>query len=74
VVTSNQVTGFSGFAWLGPIVGPLSTAGLIAAMVIFMLLERRDLRDRVIGLIGRGQLATTTKPSTRRGVASAASC
>src|SRR5512134_617591 len=30
-------------------------------MVIFMLLERRDLRDRLIGLIGQGQLATTTK-------------
>ena len=61
VVTSNQVTGFLGFAWLGPVVGPLSTAGLVAAMVIFMLLERRDLRDRLIGLVGHGQLATTTK-------------
>lgn len=61
VVTSNQVTGFLGFAWLGPVVGPLTTAGLVAAMVIFMLLERRDLRDRLIGLIGHGQLATTTK-------------
>jgi len=60
VVTSNQVTGFLGFAWLGPVVGPLTTAGLVAAMVIFMLLERRDLRDRLIGLIGYGQLATTT--------------
>jgi hypothetical protein len=30
-------------------------------MVIFMLLERRDLRDRLIGLIGHGQLVTTTK-------------
>src|SRR5512134_132273 len=30
-------------------------------MVIFMLLERRDLRDRLIGLIGPSQLATTTK-------------
>ncbi len=61
VVATNQVTGFLGFAWLGPVVGPLSTAGLVAAMVIFMLLERRDLRDRLIGLIGSGQLATTTK-------------
>lgn len=61
VVTSNQVTGFLGFAWLGPVVGPLTTAGLVAVMVIFMLLERRDLRDRLIGLIGHGQLATTTK-------------
>ena len=61
VVTSNPATGFSAFAWLGPLVGPLSTAALVAAMVIFMLLERRDLRDRLIGLIGHGQLATTTK-------------
>ena len=61
VVTSNPATGFSAFAWLGPLVGPLSTVALVAAMVIFMLLERRDLRDRVIGLIGHGQLATTTK-------------
>ena len=61
VVTSNQVRGFLGFAWLGPVVGPLTTAGLVGAMVIFMLLERRNLRDRLIGLIGHGQLATTTK-------------
>jgi predicted PurR-regulated permease PerM len=60
-VTSNAATAFSAFAWLGPVVGPLSTAGLVAAMVIFILLERRDLRDRLIGLIGHGQLATTTK-------------
>jgi hypothetical protein len=30
-------------------------------MVIFMLLERRDLRDRLIGLLGHGHLAITTK-------------
>jgi predicted PurR-regulated permease PerM len=61
VVTSEQVAGFSGFSWLTPIVAPLSTAGLVLAMVIFMLLERRDLRDRVIGLVGHGQLAITTR-------------
>src|SRR5512132_490244 len=61
VVTANPATGFSGFAWLGPFVGPLGTAGLVAALVIFMLLERRDLRDRLIGLIGHGQLSTTTR-------------
>jgi predicted PurR-regulated permease PerM len=61
VVTSEQVAGFSGFAWLGPLVSPLGTAGLVLAMVIFMLLERRDLRDRLIALFGHGQLAITTK-------------
>jgi predicted PurR-regulated permease PerM len=61
VVTSEQVAGFSGFSWLSPIVAPLGTTGLVLAMVIFMLLERRDLRDRVIGLVGHGQLAITTK-------------
>ena len=61
VVTSELVTGFPGFSWLGPIVGPVGTAGLVLAMVIFMLLERRDLRDRLIGLFGHGQLAVTTK-------------
>ena len=61
IVTSEQVAGFSGFTWLSPIVGPLGTAGLVLTMVIFMLLERRDLRDRLIGLLGHGHLAITTK-------------
>ncbi len=61
VVTSEQVAGFSGFTWLSPIVGPLGTAGLVLTMVIFMLLERRDLRDRLITLLGHGHLAITTK-------------
>jgi hypothetical protein len=61
VVVTSEVSGFSGFAWLGPIVSPLGTAGLVLAMVVFMLLERRDLRDRLIGLFGHRQLAITTK-------------
>jgi predicted PurR-regulated permease PerM len=61
VVSSPYVTGFSAFTWLGPIIGPLGTAGLVVAMVIFMLLERRDLRDRLIGLFGYGQLTITTR-------------
>ena len=61
VVSTEQVTGFSGFTWLGPFVGPLGTAGLVLVLVIFMLLERRDLRDRLIGLFGHGRLASTTK-------------
>jgi predicted PurR-regulated permease PerM len=58
VVTSEQVAGFS---WLAPIVGPLGTAGLVVVLVIFMLLERRDLRDRLISVFGHGRLTVTTK-------------
>jgi predicted PurR-regulated permease PerM len=61
VVTSEPDPGFPGFAWLGPLLGPLGTAGLVLAMVIFMLLERRDLRDRLIGLFGHGRLTVTTR-------------
>jgi len=61
IVAPPTAAGFSGFSWLGPLVGPLGTAGLVLALVMFMLLERRDLRDRLIGLFGQGRLAITTK-------------
>ncbi len=61
VVEAAPVKESSAFAWLAPILGPLGTFGLVVAFVIFMLLERRDLRDRLIGLIGHGRLTVTTK-------------
>jgi len=61
VMIAAAPAGFNGFAWLGPILGPLGTAGLVVALVIFMLLERRALRDRLIGAIGQGRLTMTTK-------------
>ena len=61
VMVAAAPAGFNGFAWLGPILGPLGTAALVVALVIFMLLERRDLRDRLIGVIGQGRLTMTTK-------------
>jgi predicted PurR-regulated permease PerM len=47
--------------YLGVIIGPLGTAGIVIVFVIFMLLEREDLRDRMIRLIGAGQLTLTTQ-------------
>ncbi len=61
VVTSDQVAGYSAIGWLGPIVEPLGTAGFVIALVLFMLIEREDLRNRLIGLFGHGQLAVTTR-------------
>ncbi len=43
-----------------PLVSPFATAGLIVVVVIFMLLEREDLRDRFIRLVGHRDLHRTT--------------
>lgn len=43
------------------LVGPLATAGLVIVVVIFMLLEREDLRDRFIRLVGYSDLHRTTE-------------
>lgn len=61
VVTNEQIAGFSAISWLGPVLAPLSTAGFVVTLVLFMLLDREDLRDRLYGLLGHGQLAVTTK-------------
>src|SRR5688572_31044251 len=62
VIVAPDTTSFiPGITWLGPLMGPLGTAALVIALVIFMLLERRDLRDRLIGLVGHGRLTVTTK-------------
>ncbi|GAA5629254.1 hypothetical protein Brsp05_04553 [Brucella sp. NBRC 12953] len=45
---------------VGPLVGPLATLGLVIVVVVFMLLEREELRDRFIRLVGYGDLHRTT--------------
>jgi predicted PurR-regulated permease PerM len=40
---------------------PLATAALVLVLVIFMLLERGDMRNRLIRLVGYGRLTLTTK-------------
>lgn len=44
-----------------PLASPFATAGLIVVVVIFMLLEREDLRDRFIRLVGYSDLHRTTE-------------
>lgn len=43
------------------LLGPLATTGIVIVFVIFMLLNREDLRDRLIRLIGPGQINLTTQ-------------
>lgn len=45
----------------GPVLEPLAEAGLILILVIFMLIKREDLRNRLIGLLGHERLTGTTR-------------
>ncbi|TGS16099.1 AI-2E family transporter [Mesorhizobium sp. M2E.F.Ca.ET.209.01.1.1] len=46
---------------IGPLLSPLGSAGLVIIVVIFMLMEREDLRDRFIRLVGYGDLHRSTQ-------------
>lgn len=46
---------------VGPLAGPLATLGIVIVFMIFMLIQREDLRDRMIRLISQGQLTLTTQ-------------
>ena len=43
-----------------PIVSPLTTLGIVLVVVIFLLMQREDLRDRMIRLFGSSDLHRTT--------------
>ena len=47
-------------AYLGVVAAPLGTAGLVLVFVIFSLMQREDLRDRMIRLVGHQDLNVTT--------------
>lgn len=47
--------------YISPLLGPLGNTAVIVIFVIFILIGREDLRDRIIHLIGRGRLHVTTQ-------------
>jgi predicted PurR-regulated permease PerM len=53
---------------LGPLLGPLGTVALVLVLLIFMLLEREDLRNRLIRLIGQGRISATSRAMDDAGV------
>lgn len=61
VVTGGKGVTQPGGPHVGPLVDQLASAGLVIVLVIFMLLRREDLRDRLLRLAGYGRLAATTK-------------
>jgi predicted PurR-regulated permease PerM len=46
---------------IGPLLQPMAAGGLVIVFVIMMLLEREDLRDRLLRLAGRRDLHRTTE-------------
>jgi predicted PurR-regulated permease PerM len=42
------------------VIGPIGTLGIILVVVLFALLQKEDLRDRLIRLFGSGDLHRTT--------------
>ena len=46
---------------IAPVLGPLGTAALVLVLVICMLFQREDLRNRLIRLIGQGRISATTR-------------
>lgn len=45
---------------VSPLLNPLATAGIILVVTIFVLLQKEDLRDRAIRILGSGDLQRTT--------------
>ncbi len=42
------------------VLGPIATTGVVVVLVIFMLIQREDLRDRLFGLVGAAHIYVTT--------------
>jgi predicted PurR-regulated permease PerM len=55
------------YASFSPLLDPLATAGIVLIFVVFMLMAREDLRDRVIRLIGQGRINVTTQAMDEAG-------
>jgi predicted PurR-regulated permease PerM len=47
--------------YVGKLLSPVATAGLVVVFIIFMLIGRENLRDRMILLAGGGRLHVTTQ-------------
>ncbi|MHB1422503.1 MAG: AI-2E family transporter [Gemmataceae bacterium] len=55
----------SGWRWMGEVIGPaaegLGDAFLVLILVIFMLVQRENLRNRLVRLMGHGRIIVTTQ-------------
>lgn len=52
---------------LAPVLGPLETAALVLILLIFMLMQREELGNRIIRLVGKGRISTTARAMDEAG-------
>jgi predicted PurR-regulated permease PerM len=65
VPVSVQTSGFSQYeSFIGPTATFLAVAGLVVVLVIFMLIKREDMRNRLVGLVAHSRLLATTRALT----------
>ena len=61
-VTETPPSAFAALAeWIGPFVKPVGTALAVVVFTILMLLNRENMRERLIGMIGAGRINVTTR-------------
>jgi predicted PurR-regulated permease PerM len=59
VAPGNSMLSWAGT--IGSLLGPLGTAGLVTVFMLFLLVYRDDMRDRIIKIISQGNYVTTTE-------------
>lgn len=59
VESSNPLSTIVGL--VAPLIGPIGTTGLVIVVVIFMLLDKDEIRDRFIRLVGSNDIHRTTQ-------------
>ena len=47
--------------WVISFAGVLATCGIVSVLVIFMLLQREDIRGRMIKIVGQGRISSTSR-------------
>jgi predicted PurR-regulated permease PerM len=61
-VTETPPSAYAALAeWIGPFVKPVGTALAVVVFTILMLLNRENMRERLIGVIGAGRINLTTR-------------
>ena len=47
--------------WIGPYLEPIAVGALVLVLVLFLLMSREDLSDRIVQLFGLGRISLTTR-------------